>query len=70
MSKESSFKGHPTICLDADSKYPFSFGLGKAKLILAHIEQIKAFVAKHDRPSGGDRFDMAVEDQGKERCGL
>jgi hypothetical protein len=29
-----------------DEKYPFSFGLSKAKLILEHIEDIKKFVER------------------------
>jgi len=33
-----------------DSKFPFSFGLSKAKLILAHIEDIKQFVSEYDQP--------------------
>lgn len=41
-----SYKGHPTITLarDEQDKYPFSFGLAKARLILEHWEEIKAFV--------------------------
>lgn len=40
------FKGNPTISLkkNADDKYPFSFGIEKAKLIIEHIEEIKQFV--------------------------
>jgi hypothetical protein len=30
-----------------EDKFPFQFGVKKAKLILAHIEDIKKFVAKH-----------------------
>ena len=53
--RESEFKGNPTIVLanGPDDKYPFSFGLKKAKLILEHVEDIKKFVAKHaDGPKG------------------
>lgn len=31
--KVSSYKGNPTISLNAESRYPFTFGLAKAKLI-------------------------------------
>ena len=68
MSKVSSYKGHPTISLDAGSKYPFTFGLAKAKLILAHLEEIKAFVARHET-SAPDRVDMAYEDDCQRRTG-
>lgn len=50
--KIGSFKGNPTISLDADSKYPFSFGVKKARLVVQHIEAIKAFVAAHPESSG------------------
>jgi len=46
------FKGHKTLSLVAEgmenSKFPpFSFGLTKAKLILAHIDEIKKFVEEN-----------------------
>ncbi len=42
----SEYKGHKLILLkrSADDKYPFSFGLRKAQLILENIEAIKEFV--------------------------
>ncbi len=48
-AKESEFKGNPMIVLsqDEDDKFPFQFGLKKAKLIVEYIEEIKAFVKKH-----------------------
>ena len=50
--QESEFKGNKMIELknDPDDKYPFSFGVGKAKKILANIEAIEAFVEKYDKP--------------------
>jgi len=47
MIENSEFRGHQILVLkrDAEDKYPFQFGLGKAKLILSHIEEIKKFVA-------------------------
>jgi len=43
------FKGHPTITLGADGQYPFTFGLGKAKLILACLEEVQKFVADNTK---------------------
>ena len=48
MMEESEFKGSPMLILKRNvaDKFPFQFGLGKAKLILESIELIKAWVAK------------------------
>ena len=50
-SKISDYKGNAVIELrnTDDDKYPFSFGLGKAKLILAHVEDISKFVADNEK---------------------
>jgi hypothetical protein len=42
----SEFKGNKMISLKkaADDKFPFSFGKGKAKLIVENYEAIKKFV--------------------------
>lgn len=47
--EESEFKGNAMIVLknSAEDKFPFQFGIKKAKLVLEHIEDIKKFVAKH-----------------------
>lgn len=34
-----------------DDKFPFQFGIKKAKLVLEHIEDIKKFVEKYDKPA-------------------
>ena len=49
MIEESEFRGHNIIILkrDAEDKYPFQVGAGKAKLIIDHIEDIKKFYAKN-----------------------
>lgn len=46
---ESEYKGNPMIVIKstAEDKFPFQFGVKKAKLVLAHVEDIKKFVAKH-----------------------
>ncbi|MBI4948311.1 hypothetical protein HY844_02020 [Candidatus Berkelbacteria bacterium] len=49
--EESEFKGNAMIVLknDEEDKYPFQFGVKKAKLILENIEAIKSFVDKNDK---------------------
>ncbi|OGP14757.1 MAG: hypothetical protein A3F89_01555 [Deltaproteobacteria bacterium RIFCSPLOWO2_12_FULL_50_11] len=49
--EESEYKGNPVIVLknNEDDRYPFTFGLKKAKLVLEHIEDIKKFVEKNDK---------------------
>lgn len=47
---ESEFKGNPMIVIknDEEDKYPFQFGVKKAKLVLENIESIKKFIEKYD----------------------
>ena len=54
MIERSEFKGKPVIIIrrSEDDKYPFTFGMSKAKLILENIEEIKKFVA--DNSEEGD----------------
>lgn len=49
--EESEFKGNKMIVLknDEEDKYPFQFGVKKAKLVLENIDAIKAFVEKYDK---------------------
>ncbi|MHB8483739.1 MAG: hypothetical protein ACYDBV_13580 [Nitrospiria bacterium] len=49
---ESEFKGNPMLVLSQgpDDKFPFQFGLKKAKLILENLEEIKKFVEKNSAP--------------------
>ena len=51
QSRESEFKGKPVLGLyrSEGDTYPVRFGLGKAALILAHVEDIKAFQDKHSK---------------------
>jgi len=39
------YQGQPTLCLNPEARYKFSFGVKKAQMILDNIEAIKAFVA-------------------------
>lgn len=50
MITETEFNGNPVVEFrkDEDDRFPFSFGLRKAKLILEHIEEIKKFVEEND----------------------
>jgi len=48
---ESEYKGNPMIVIknSEEDKFPFQFGLKKAKLVIENIEEIKKFVEKHDK---------------------
>jgi len=48
--ERTEFKGRPILVLkrDEEDKYPFSFGLTKAKLIVENIEEIKKFVEENN----------------------
>lgn len=45
---EKVYKGHPLLVLDEDSRFPFQFGLKKAKLIVENIDEVRHFIKKHD----------------------
>ena len=51
IAERSEFKGRPMLVLkrNEEEKFPFSFGLTKARMILDHIEEIKKFVAENDK---------------------
>ena len=51
MIERSEFKGKPLLVIkrSEEDKYPFSFGLSKAKLILENIEEIKKFVEENNQ---------------------
>ena len=55
--EESEFKGNKVLVLrnQPDDKYPFTFGLAKAKMILEAIDDIKAFVSKNDKFLDGSK---------------
>lgn len=63
-----SYKGNATISLDADSRYPFTFGVKKAQMILECLPQIEAFVKAHTSPAGQQRDVMGVDRQYEEQC--
>ncbi len=49
--KTGEYKGFPTISLlkDEQDARPFTFGLGKAKLIIENIDEIKKFVEENGK---------------------
>ncbi len=51
LIEQSEFKGNPMLVLknDENDRFPFSFGLSKARKILEAYEEIKEFVAKHSK---------------------
>lgn len=48
--ERTEYKDKPVLVLkrNEEDKYPFSFGLSKARLIIEAIEAIKKFVAEND----------------------
>lgn len=50
LVERTEYKGQPVLILkrNENDKYPFSFGLSKARLIIEGIEEIKKFVAEND----------------------
>lgn len=51
MIERSEFKGKPVLILKRaeDDKYPFAFGLNKAKMILENLEEIRRFVEDNSK---------------------
>ncbi|MDO8526096.1 MAG: hypothetical protein Q7T03_00240 [Deltaproteobacteria bacterium] len=51
IAEESEYKGNPVLTLknNEEDRYPFTFGVKKAKLMMEHIEDIKKFITKHDK---------------------
>jgi hypothetical protein len=52
MPELQEYKGNKLICLNPGAKFPFSFGLAKAKMILENIESIKKFVESNGESVG------------------
>ena len=57
------FKGNNVICLNPESKYPFSFGVAKAKLVLENLDAIKKFV----ETDGKDLGEFGKSDSGNKQ---
>lgn len=52
MPEIQEFKGNKVLNLNPESKFPFSFGLAKAKLVLENIDVIKKFVETEGKDLG------------------
>ena len=48
--EKTEYKGQPVLILkrNENDRYPFSFGMSKARLILEAIEDIKKFVDENE----------------------
>lgn len=57
MIERSEFKGRPVLIIrrDENDKYPFTFGLSKARLILENLDEIKKFVQDNEEEGPGDQ---------------
>ena len=57
LTERTEYKGQPVLILkrNENDKYPFSFGLSKARLILEGLEEIKKFVAENDTKEEGKK---------------
>lgn len=51
MIERSEYKGKPIIVIkrDENDKFPFSFGVAKARLIMENLEEIKKFIEENDK---------------------
>ncbi len=64
MAEIQDFKGNQVLCLNPESKFTFSFGLAKAKLILENLDVIKKFVESEGKEigeSGKDKSENSPE---------
>ena len=54
MIERGEYKGKPLLVIkrNPEDKYPFSFGISKAKLILENLEEIKKFVEENSAGEG------------------
>lgn len=51
MIERSEYKGKPVLVIkrDENDKYPFAFGLNKARMILENLEEIRRFVEDNSK---------------------
>lgn len=63
MVKRGEYQGKPVISLTRteNDKFPFTFGVNKAKLILANIDEIQKFVEECDSANPPTSKDNAGE---------
>lgn len=55
--ERSEYKGNPMLVIKRNEtdKFPFSFGLTKAKMILESLDEIKKFVKENDKEEKKDQ---------------
>ncbi len=53
--KVSDYKGRPVLTLNPGDRYPFSFGISKAKMIMQNLDVIKGFIEKYDDKTGNSK---------------
>jgi len=48
---EAEYNGNPMLVIQQtpDDKYPFQFGIKKARLVLMHLDEIRSFVNKYQK---------------------
>ncbi|HQY20047.1 MAG TPA: hypothetical protein PLX80_04280 [Ignavibacteria bacterium] len=63
MPEIQEYKGNKILNLNPESKFTFSFGLAKAKLILEHLDVIKKFVESEGKDIGDAGSSESKEDQ-------
>lgn len=56
VTEEGEFKDNKMLILkrSAEDRFPFQFGLSKAKLVIEAIEDIKKWVAKQEAAGSND----------------
>lgn len=49
--ERSEYKGNPMIVIkrNEEDKFPFQFGLAKAKMVIESFDEIKKFVEENDK---------------------
>ncbi len=54
ITETSEYKGSPVFVIkrDQDDKFPFSFGLAKARMMVENIEKIKEFIEHCETKKG------------------
>ncbi|HUL44417.1 MAG TPA: hypothetical protein VLY03_08675 [Bacteroidota bacterium] len=43
------YKGNKILILNPGSRFPFSFGLGKAKMIMQNLDAIRKFIEQYEK---------------------
>lgn len=72
--ERSEYKGHPILVLNPGARFPFQFGLTKARLILGNVEAIRKFLEDEETKAigadleGGPSFHPHNEDRDAENA--